>query len=228
MEFNDLVEFIEKVTRSKCKGLYYCVHGKTLSTGLRVIKCDVDIYRFLDHGVASGGRIVLYIDHYNEDLTDVIGEDNLTDLVNDVNVATNDDGSENSDHIYQSQKEEDEVSNLISSDHEDNDVGTLNKTIHDPFLTLLCYDSDDMEEDVNFVDDWDANKYDDDSDGVEQKVEPYVIYPSYDPTINWKLTKPVVGMKFESPSQLKESLIDYGVSNGYQLEFPVNDYKKLM
>ncbi|PWA81631.1 hypothetical protein CTI12_AA180960 [Artemisia annua] len=35
-------------------------------------------------------------------------------------------------------------------------------------------------------------------------------------------------MMFESCKQLKESMIDYGVSNGYQLVFPVNDYKRLL
>ncbi|KAK9080510.1 hypothetical protein SSX86_000268 [Deinandra increscens subsp. villosa] len=40
--------------------------------------------------------------------------------------------------------------------------------------------------------------------------------------------KPTLGMKFESPTQLKDSMIDYGVSNGYQLKFPVNDYKRLL
>ena len=100
MEFNDLVEFIEKVTKSKCTGLYYCVHGKTLSTGLRVIKCDLDIYRFSDHGVASGGRIALYIDHYNENLIDFIWEDNLTDLVADGNMTTDDIDFQSSDDSY--------------------------------------------------------------------------------------------------------------------------------
>ncbi|KAI3806167.1 hypothetical protein L1987_22061 [Smallanthus sonchifolius] len=35
-------------------------------------------------------------------------------------------------------------------------------------------------------------------------------------------------MKFESPAQLKECLIDYGVSNGYQLVFLVNDHNRLL
>ncbi|GKE07690.1 hypothetical protein Tco_1411241, partial [Tanacetum coccineum] len=48
------------------------------------------------------------------------------------------------------------------------------------------------------VRDWSANEEDDESDGVQ----------------NCK--------------QLKESMIDYGVSNGYQLVFPVNDYRRLL
>ncbi|KAJ9557003.1 hypothetical protein OSB04_011617 [Centaurea solstitialis] len=231
MEFNDLVEFIEKVTTSKCTRLYYCVHGKTLNTGLRVINFDLDIYRFLDHEVANGGHIALYIDHYNENLMDFIGKDNLTDLL-DVNMTTNDIDVQSSDDSYQSRKEEDEVSNSISSDHEDNHIMIEQGIkLNDPFLSLLCYDNidgGDVEEDVNSAKDWSVNNIDDDSDGVEEFIERDVEYPNYDPSINWKLTKPVQGMKFESPTQLKESMIDYGVANGYQLEFPVNDHRRLL
>ncbi|GKD59177.1 hypothetical protein Tco_1296686 [Tanacetum coccineum] len=40
--------------------------------------------------------------------------------------------------------------------------------------------------------------------------------------------KPMVGLKFERVKQLKESMIDYSVSNGYPLEYLVNDYKRLL
>ncbi|GKB45486.1 hypothetical protein Tco_0896239 [Tanacetum coccineum] len=88
MDFKDLIELLEKITMSKCKGLYYCVPGKGLDDGFRVIKCDLDIYRFLDHAVSNDGRISLYIDHYDEDLTDFVKEDNLIDLIVDVGIAT--------------------------------------------------------------------------------------------------------------------------------------------
>ncbi|XP_021996103.1 uncharacterized protein LOC110893298 [Helianthus annuus] len=83
------------------------------------------------------------------------------------------------------------------------------------------------DDEASSAEDWSANEKDYDSDGIEN-MERDVVYPSYDPTINWRLTKPILGMKFESPKQLKESLIDYGVSNSYQLEFTVNDYRRLL
>ncbi|GJU44212.1 hypothetical protein Tco_1201478 [Tanacetum coccineum] len=86
----------------------------------------------------------------------------------------------------------------------------------------------DVEEQVDSDENWSANEEDDESDGVEKFIEPSILYPTYDPNINWKSMKPILGMLFESCKQLKESMIDYGVSNGYQLVFPVNDYKRLL
>ncbi|KAD4889280.1 hypothetical protein E3N88_21353 [Mikania micrantha] len=114
---------------------------------------------------------------------------------------------------------------------DDDDISFLNQTMNDSFLSLLCYGTIDdykEEDEVNSIEDWSSNEKDDDSDGVEKITEHGVVYPSYGSTVNWKLQKPMVGMKFESLAQLKESLIDYGVSNGYQLEFPVNDHKRLL
>nr|GEW46030.1 hypothetical protein [Tanacetum cinerariifolium] len=105
---------------SKCKGLYYYVPGKSLDDGFRVIKCDLDIYRFLDHAVSNGGRISLYIDHYDEDLTNFIKEDNLIDIIVDVDT----------DHEHGDDDEDD-----------DDDVTTLNQTSNDHFLSLLCCDN---------------------------------------------------------------------------------------
>nr|GEY66781.1 uncharacterized mitochondrial protein AtMg00810-like [Tanacetum cinerariifolium] len=116
-------------------------------------------------------------------------------------------------------------------DDEDNDVTNLNQTSDDHFLNLLCCDnisSDDVDNELSSDENWSPNEESDDSDGNEQSIEPGVVYPCYDPIINWKKMKPMVGMKFESVKQLKESLIDYGVSNGYPLKYPVNEYRRLL
>nr|GEY08878.1 hypothetical protein CTI12_AA439960 [Tanacetum cinerariifolium] len=147
MEFKDLIEFVEKLTMSKCKRLYYCVPKKSLNDGFRVIKCDLDVYRFLDHVVSNGGRINLYVDHYGEDLTDFIREDNLIDLIVDVDTATTGDiGNESSDSSYQLSNDDDSTSDSTSLDHEhddddeDNDVTNLNQTSDDHFLNQTIYD----------------------------------------------------------------------------------------
>ncbi|GJU20343.1 hypothetical protein Tco_1153685 [Tanacetum coccineum] len=243
MEFNDLIEFVEKITRSKCKGLYYCVPKKSLDDGLTVIKCDLDIYRLLDHAVSNGGHIGLYIDHYDEDLTEFLREDNLTDLIMNVDVAsTSNVENESSDSSYQLSNDDEEISDSSSLDNEHNDVDnddedendditTLKQTSNDRFLSLLCYDdtsSDDVEGEISSDENWSARKEGDDSDSNEKVVERGVVYPCYDPTINWKNMKPMVGLKFERVKQLKESMIDYSVSNGYPLEYLVNDYKRLL
>ncbi|GKC32215.1 hypothetical protein Tco_1039509 [Tanacetum coccineum] len=152
-----------------------------------------------------------------------------------VDSDTSDAGSEDSDPSYHLSEDEDDISDSISlaqdddNDHDD-DVSTLSHTINDPFLTRLCYDNidDNVVEQVDSDENMSANEEDEDSDGVEKYIECCVSYSSYDPSINWKLTKPILGMMYESCKQLKESMIDYGVANGYQLVFPVNDYKRLL
>lgn len=67
------------------------------------------------------------------------------------------------------------------------------------------------------------NEKDEDIDGPK-----LVVYPRHDPTQPWKLMKPVLGMKFESPKQLKQCLCNYGIANGYQLWFEKNYYKRLL
>nr|GEU82416.1 hypothetical protein [Tanacetum cinerariifolium] len=60
------------------------------------------------------------------------------------------------------------------------------------------------------------------------KAKKNICYPSFDPSTSWNQCKPVVGMKFENPLQLKNMLAKYGVANGYQLWFMQNDYSKLL
>ncbi|GJX77241.1 RNA-directed DNA polymerase, eukaryota, reverse transcriptase zinc-binding domain protein [Tanacetum coccineum] len=152
-----------------------------------------------------------------------------------VDSDTSDAGSEDSDPSYHLSEDEDDISDSISlaqddDNDDDDDDSTLSHTINDPFLTRLCYDNmdDDVVEQVDSDENMSANEEDEDSDGVEKYIERGVSYPSYDPSINWKLTKPILGLMYESCKQLKESMIDYGVADGYQLFFPENDYKKIL
>lgn len=115
--------------------------------------------------------------------------------------------------------------NLTDIVHDDDDF-----SVNDPFLNLLCFDKDDEDEvDLSSVEDWSGNEQDYDKDNEEEDSEDEgVVYPCYNPNMDWKLVKPVLAMKFESPAHLKEMLIDYGVANGYQLVFTVNDYNRLL
>ncbi|KAD2805173.1 hypothetical protein E3N88_38550 [Mikania micrantha] len=88
-------------------------------------------------------------------------------------------------------------------------------SVNDPFLILLCFDNNDEDEvDPNSVEDSsDSEKdYDKDVEDDEDYKDEGVLYPCYDPNIDWKLVKPIVTMKFENPAQLKEMLIDYAVA----------------
>ncbi|KAK1411577.1 hypothetical protein QVD17_38128 [Tagetes erecta] len=103
---------------------------------------------------------------------------------------------------------------------------------NDPFLNLLCYDDDEVEDDDKSVEDWSESEIDLDKDVEEDddddNKDEEDVYPCYDPSIDWKLARPIVTMKFQSPAQLKDMLINYGVANGYQLVFTVNDNDRLL
>ncbi|GJZ97310.1 zinc finger, PMZ-type containing protein [Tanacetum coccineum] len=60
------------------------------------------------------------------------------------------------------------------------------------------------------------------------KVQKDFQYPCFDPDTPWNECKPVLGMKFESPSQLKQCLANYDVTHGYQLWYMQNDTYKLL
>ncbi|GJX05466.1 hypothetical protein Tco_0191382 [Tanacetum coccineum] len=68
----------------------------------------------------------------------------------------------------------------------------------------------------------------------DQFIEPkYTVqkdfkYPSFDLDTPWNECKPVLGMKFESPPQLKQCLANYDVTHGYQLWYMQNDTYKLL
>nr|GEZ64259.1 hypothetical protein [Tanacetum cinerariifolium] len=59
------------------------------------------------------------------------------------------------------------------------------------------------------------------------KVKKDFQYPSFDPDTPWNECKPVLGMRFKNPLQLKQCLANYGVTHGYQLWFMQNDSMKL-
>ncbi|XP_076897426.1 uncharacterized protein LOC143550705 [Bidens hawaiensis] len=94
----------------------------------------------------------------------------------------------------------------------------------------FCFDNDDGDEvDLNSVEDWSGSEQDYEKDVEDEDYEDVdVVYPCYVPNVDWKLAKPVVSMKFESPAQLKDMLTDYGVANGHQLVFTVNDHNRLL
>nr|GEZ17140.1 hypothetical protein CTI12_AA439960 [Tanacetum cinerariifolium] len=67
-------------------------------------------------------RIGLYVDHYDEDLTHLVGKDKLADLIMGVDSDTSDAGSKDSDPSYHLSEDEDDISDSISlAQDDDND-----------------------------------------------------------------------------------------------------------
>ncbi|GKA19479.1 hypothetical protein Tco_0699394 [Tanacetum coccineum] len=186
--------------------------GMTLTGLLKKLKgaCQFPIKAFKNEKV-----IEIYLEHHGYDLS----------------------------HWVQTEIEDDEVSDVgemeditpygICDFIGEDDVVIPNRTINDYFLNKLCngtfisYQTDIPECGEP------ANKellIDSDDEGVDTryKVVHDVLYPEFDPSLPWNEMKPILGLRFEHPEQLKECLTNYGVANGYQLWYRRNDYQNLM
>ncbi|KAJ9535262.1 hypothetical protein OSB04_un001638 [Centaurea solstitialis] len=51
-------------------------------------------------------------------------------------------------------------------------------------------------------------------------------YPIHDPSTHWKVKKPMVGERYESPKQFKKCITYYALANGYSIWFDVCSKKK--
>ncbi|GKB12975.1 hypothetical protein Tco_0846898, partial [Tanacetum coccineum] len=60
------------------------------------------------------------------------------------------------------------------------------------------------------------------------KVQSGVLYPTFDPDIPWDKMEPTLGMRYETPYQLKLALANYGVAHGYQLWYMKNDWREVL
>ncbi|CAI9265896.1 unnamed protein product [Lactuca saligna] len=124
--------------------------------------------------------------------------------------------------------DDDEHESCIDGENEDNidelrnvafefneDVVHMNRTSNDPFLSKLC------------VDDEDANNIVDDDNGREVEVN-IQAHSIFNELLHWKKQKPILGMRFKGPGQVKSMLCNYAVANGYQLCFEKNDRTRLL
>nr|KAJ0193917.1 hypothetical protein LSAT_V11C800435760 [Lactuca sativa] len=125
--------------------------------------------------------------------------------------------------------DDDEHESCIDGENEDNidelrnvafefneDVVHMNRTSNDPFLSKLCVDDDD-----------DANNIVDDDNGREVEVN-IQAHSIFNELLHWKKQKPILGMRFKGPGQVKSMLCNYAVANGYQLCFEKNDRTRLL
>ncbi|KAI3701118.1 hypothetical protein L2E82_45763 [Cichorium intybus] len=201
MGYSEFIIFLEKLTRKQCKNVYFCLPQERLAEGIHILHNDGDYKEFLEMGYNNGKRISVYVDHYNEPIFDWI-EDELQED------ETNEDGNQDCEEDVDSV-----ISDTISVDHEeDGDVVSTNKTKGDKFLNILCpieSNTDDIEE-----------QNEDEGDKPQ--------YPVHDETQQWDKMKPMLGMRFSDPNELKHMLSNYAVANGYDLWFDKNDSNRLL
>ncbi|CAI9287331.1 unnamed protein product [Lactuca saligna] len=190
-EYEEFMEFLQKLTRTRSKDIYFFLPQESLSQGIHTLVNDGDYKEFLDLAYANERRMNVYVDHCNEPIFEWIEDE------------------ENEDQDYSCEEDEDSVfSETYSVDHEEDDVEypfPANKTKGDRFLNKLCVDT--LDEDVEYV-------------------EPR--YPVHDDRQPWNQMKPVLGMRFSNPDELKNMLSNYAVSGGYDLWFGKNDSQRLL
>ncbi|CAH1422971.1 unnamed protein product [Lactuca virosa] len=134
-EYEEFMEFLQKLTRTRSKDIYFCLPQESLSQGIHTLVNDGDYKEFLDLTYANERRMNVYVDHYNEPVFEWIKEE------------------ENEDQDYSCEEDEDSVlSETYSVDHEEDDVEypfPANKTKGDRFLNKLCLHT--LDEDVEYV-----------------------------------------------------------------------------
>ncbi|GJY16435.1 hypothetical protein Tco_0386857 [Tanacetum coccineum] len=95
------------------------------------------------------------------------------------------------------------------------------------------YSSDDCQEidnvDFQTKDNTETPEVDPDDNQIDfvYNVQRVVVYPAFDPDILWDKMEPMLGMRYESPHQLKMALANYGVAYGFQLWTGVSKRKQV-
>ncbi|GJW65267.1 hypothetical protein Tco_0117151 [Tanacetum coccineum] len=200
MTLTGLLKKLKGACQFPIKGIYFLIPGKELSNGLVEIKDDSNLAECIALAFKNEKLIEIYLEHHGYDLS----------------------------HWVQTEIEDDEVSDVGEMEDitpygtcdfvGDDDVIIHNRTINDSFLNKLCNgtfisDQSDIPECSE-----PTNKkllIDSDDEGVDTryKVVNDVLYPEFDPSLPWNEMKPILGLRFEHPKQLKECLTNYGVAN---------------
>ncbi|KAL7584749.1 uncharacterized protein LOC111920435 [Lactuca sativa] len=201
MTYYEFVNFFKRFMHEECKKFYYCEPGNSLMKGLNPISNDVEYATFIFDAYGTDGIISVYVDHIGVGVDGWLDDEDNDDDENESCI----DG-ENEDNL-------DELRNVAFEFNED--VVHMNRTSNDPFLSKLC------------VDDEDENNIVDDDNGREVEVN-IQTHSIFNELLHWKKQKPILGMRFKGPGQVKSMLCNYDVANGYQLCFEKNYRTRLL
>ncbi|CAI9278555.1 unnamed protein product [Lactuca saligna] len=179
MTYSEFVTFCECFMHEECKNFYYCEPDMSFMEGLNPISDDVEYSAFIFYAYGTGGVISVYVDHIG---VGVYGCHDDEDNDDDEHESCID--GENEDNI-------DELRNVALEFNED--IVHMNRTSNDPFLSKLC------------VDDEDTNNIVDDDNGREVEVN-IQTHSIFNELLHWKKQKPILGMRFKGPGQVKSML----------------------
>ncbi|GJW72010.1 hypothetical protein Tco_0128927 [Tanacetum coccineum] len=171
-------------------------------------------------GYDNGNEIDIYVEHFGYDIME------LAELER--NEEQNHNSIESSDDEYYGSDDCEEIEN-VDFQTEGESVVIKNISTHDPLLNKLCSVRimfrgivEHHETETPLVHP-DENQID-----YVNKVQSGVLYPAFDPDIPWDKMEPTLGMRYETPHQLKLALANYGVAHGYQLWYMKNNWRKVL
>nr|GEV57459.1 hypothetical protein [Tanacetum cinerariifolium] len=204
--------------------MYYCLYDTTLTRGIRKLNIDCDMVEFMRISYENDKHMELFTEHHGYDVLKYTANDNL--------VAKNISDYEELDASdYDGEFEPENV-----DFHTEGEQGVHFKRLStdDPFLTKLVGNgnfigarSDPM---PNLIGNYNVEEDDPEVDIIDPiyKVVKGKTYLVYDPEECWKENKPVLGMRYENPKQLKHALSNYGVARGYKLWYYETDSESLL
>nr|GEV02810.1 ORFIII-like polyprotein [Tanacetum cinerariifolium] len=192
--------------------------------GLRPIYNDELLNDFVQALFENDCRLDMYTEHQGYDVLEMINDDRHCE--------------DKSDSDFEDVKKGDNLDDVkdivdFQTEGEENvDIPKL--SIDDPWLNKLVGKGRFVGEMKDPIPGLKGRFFVEQNDPDENFVEPkYKVqsdfqYPCFDLDTPWNECKLVLGIKFESPSQLKQCLANYGVTHGYQLWYMQNDTYKLL
>ncbi|GJT38446.1 hypothetical protein Tco_0938311 [Tanacetum coccineum] len=221
--YSEFCHIIRKLVIIAHVSYFYVKIGVQLNIGLKQLKTDEDLKEFVKAGSENDFKMDIYTEHNGYNVMEMIRNDNLIDEVDDPPFSDTESQDSLGDvkEVADFQTEDDsnvEIPKISSDDPWLNKLVGKGKFIghmDDPipnFNGRFMIEIDDPEQEV--ID-------------SQYKAKKEVQYPAFDPKTPWDQCKPFLGMRFETPTQLKQCLANYRVAHGYQLWYMQNDIHKL-
>ena len=212
MDLEAFSTYLEGFVHRGFEKIFYCLRDRPLSTGIRFIEDEADYAHFLDEAYEEPERpISVYLDHDGDGLNDW------------VETSTDTHGS-----VIQSEKRGDpavESQGQGQGDGEGQGQGEGSQGQGEGGQGNVNLNNPEDQEFLNNLIPDDPTYHPEDD---EEEEDHHLEQPLYDPEVNWKIQVPILGMRFETPTQLKDMLCNYAVSKGYQLTYDKNDKKRLL
>ncbi|GJR35974.1 hypothetical protein Tco_1211658 [Tanacetum coccineum] len=230
INFVSFVKLLVSECSSDIKQFFYQVPGLELKLGLRTLKTDNDLAQCVEVAAKNINVVDIYVSHSVFDFCDATSSSRQhVDNVEQNNASDSDlDDDDYNIYEYDSESEESDTASVDHLSHGEEEIYDTRTRQPDPKPKKMFDDNflskiyNGLPRDEFVEKDVSADKDVTDKDNIGDK------FPIHDPTVKWKLMRPVLGEKYESPDQLKRALAFYALANGYKLYYEVNNPRRLL